>query len=186
MRTSPKLNLSFGRRSLGAVALAATFLWPSTSMAQSSATPSPKPTKSAVAPVFVGPPGWQHAQGGSDGLGSWLHPGDTGYAQNITVQAKDGFASLDALLKAETAYVTGLPDVFGYAPTDTTVCGKHPAKYLSFTYTSSTGLPVTAEMVIAVFGTMGYSARYNKSISQNADAAAEASLNTLCGHAASK
>lgn len=124
-------------------------------------------------------------QGTSDGLGSWLRPGDTGYSENIIVEAKNGIGSLDALFKAEVAYIASLPDQFGYAPTDTTLCGNHPAKYMSYTYTSSTGLPVTSEVVIAVFGTTGYSARYSKSISQDADVAAERSLTTLCGRAAS-
>ncbi|HEY1656180.1 MAG TPA: hypothetical protein VGF86_13825 [Candidatus Tumulicola sp.] len=134
--------------------------------------------------MFVAPAGWRHLRGSSDGLGIWQHPGDADYSQNIVVEAKGGIESLDALLKAEVNYIGGLPDRFGYAPTDTTVCGNYPAKYLSYTYTSSTGLPVTAEVVIAVFGKTGYSASYNKSISQTADAAAERSLRTLCGHAA--
>lgn len=153
--------------------------------ARSPASPSPKPSKSASALVFAGPSGWHHAQGTSDGLGVWLHPGDTGYSQNITVERKDGFGSLNALLQAEVNYVASLPDQFGYAPKDTTVCGNHPAKYFSYTYTSPSGLPVTSEVVIAVFGKTAYSARYNKSISQNADVAAERSLLTLCGRAAS-
>jgi hypothetical protein len=114
-----------------------------------------------------------------------LGPGNADYYQNIIVEAKNGFASLNALYNAEFAYISGLPDVFGYAPTDTTVCGNHPAKYLSYTYTSSTGLPVTSEVVIAVFGTTAYSANYSKSITQYADVAAEHSLTTLCGRSAS-
>ena len=113
-----------------------------------------------------------------------MRPGDTGYSENIIVETKDGFGSLDALLRAEVNCVASLPDQFGYAPTDTTVCANHPAKYLSYTYSSSSGLPVTAEVIITVFGTTGYSARYSKSISQDADVAAERSLTTLCGHAA--
>jgi hypothetical protein len=160
-------------------------LLPFCSAARSDASPSPAPSKSAAAAVFVGPPAWHHAHGTSDGLGSWLRPGDGAYSENIVVEGKDGIVSLDALYKPEVAYFSGLPDVFGYAPTDTTTCGNHPAKYLSFTYTSPTGLPITSEVVIAVFGTTGYSARYNKSISQDADAAAERSLTTLCGRSAS-
>jgi hypothetical protein len=165
--------------------LGAALLGSLASAARSDASPSPVPSKSAVVPVFIGPPGWRHVQGTSDGLGIWLRPGDADYSQNIIVQAKNGFGSLDALFKAEVAYIAGLPDQFGYAPTDTTLCGNHPAKYMSYTYTSSTGLPVTSEVVIAVFGTTGYSARYSKSISQYVDVAAERSLTTLCGRAAS-
>jgi|SRR5580700_11478945 hypothetical protein len=153
--------------------------------ARSTASPSPKPSQSASALVFAGPSGWHHVRGTSDGLGVWVRPGDTGYSQNITVETKDGFGSLNALLQAEVNYVAGLPDRFGYAPKDTTVCGNHPAKYFSYTYTSSSGLPLTSEVVIAVFGKTAYSARYDKSISQNADAAAERSLLTLCGRATS-
>jgi hypothetical protein len=175
----------FGQRSLGAVVLGALLLGPLASPAQSDASPSPVPSKSAEIPIFLGPPGWNHVRGTSDGLGSWLLPGDTEYSQNIIVEAKGGIGSLDALFRAEVRYIANLPDQFGYAPTDTTVCGNHPAKYMSYTYTSSTGLPVTSEVVIAVFGTTGYSARYSKSISQFANAAAERSLTTLCGREAS-
>lgn len=124
-------------------------------------------------------------QGTSDGLGSWLRPGDTGYSENIIVEAKSGFASLDALFRAEVGYIATLPDQFGYAPTATKLCGDHPAWYMSYTYTSSTGLPVTSEVIVAVFGTTGYSANYSKSISEDADAAAERSLTTLCGRTTS-
>lgn len=176
----------FGRRSVSAVVLGAALLAPLGSAARCDASPSPVPSKSTLAPVFVGPPGWHHVQGTSDGIGSWVRPGDTGYSENILVEAKNGIESLDTLFKAEVAYIASLPDQFGYAPTKTTVCGNHPAIYLSYTYTSPTGLPVTSEVVIAVFGTTGYSARYSKSISQDADIAAERSLTTLCGRASSR
>ena len=180
-----KFGSLLGRPPFLAVVLSVGLIGPLGSAARTDASPSPAPVTKAVAFVFVAPRGWRHVQGTSDGLGSWSGPGDSDYTQNIIVEAKKGFGSLDALLTAEVAYIAGLPDQFGYAPTDTTTCGGHPAKYLSYTYTSSTGLPVTAEVIIAVFGTTGYSARYSKSIEQNADAAAERSLTTLCGRAPS-
>jgi hypothetical protein len=169
------------RRPLVAAVLSAALIGPLGSAARTDASQSPAPATSAVASVFVAPPGWRHVQGTSDGLGSWSGPGDSDYTQNIIVEAKKGFGSLEALFRAEVRYIAGLPDQFGYAPTDTTICGGHPAKYLSYTYTSSTGLPVTAEVIIAVFGTTGYMARYSKSIEQNADPAAQRSIMTLCG-----
>jgi hypothetical protein len=178
-----KLGSFFRLRALGVVVLIAA-LGPLGLAARSDASPSPAAAKGAGAPVFVGPPGWRHL-GTSDGLGNWVGPGNADYYQNIIVEAKSGFPSLDALYKAEYAYISSLPDVFGYAPTDTTVCDNHPAKYLSYTYTSPTGLPVTAEVVIAVFGTTGYMARYSKSITQYANVPAEHSLTTLCGRAPS-
>jgi hypothetical protein len=183
-------------RSVGAVVLGAALVapfWaaarsdasPSPVPSRSAASPSPKPTKSSTPPVFVGPAGWYHANGKSDGLGTWLRSGNTRNSESIVVQAKDGFPSLDALYKAEVSYIAGLPDQFGYAPTKTTVCSDHPAWYMSYTYTSSSGDPATVELVIAVFGTTGYSARYSKSISDEANVAAERSLTTLCPRAAS-
>lgn len=144
------IGSSIERWSAGAVALAVATLGLLGAPARTVASPSPKPLKTVAVPAFVAPPGWHHAQGTSDGLGTWLRPGDTGYSENITVEAKDGVGSLDSLFTAEMAYIRGFPDVFGYAPTDTTVCGNHPAKYVSYTYTSPTGLPVTSEVVIAV------------------------------------
>ncbi len=164
-----------------AAALVGSF-WPG---ARSDASPSPAPSKSAAPPVFVGPAGWYHAQGASDGLGTWLRSGNSRNSESIVVRAKDGIPSLDALYRAEYAYINGLPDEFGYAPTKTTVCGAHPALYISYTYTSPSGDPTTVELVIAVFGTTGYSALYSKSITDEANVAAEKSLTTLCPHAAS-
>ncbi len=99
------------------------------------------------------------------------------------MRSKDGFPSLDALYCAEYAYINRLPDEFGYALSDTTVCGGHPAMYGSYTYSSPSGDPTTVGLVVAVFGTMGYSARYTKSITDEADVPAERSLTTLCPHA---
>ena len=180
---SSKVNALLARRPVCAILLGVTLLGLLGSVARSNASPSPAPLKKTATPVFVGPPGWQHTKGGSDGMGTWLRSGDNGYTENIVVESKAEFASLDTLYRAEKAYISTFPDVFGYAPTDTTLCGSHPAMYMSYTYTSSTGLPITTEVVIAVFGTTAYSASYNKSISQDADAAAERSLMTLCGHA---
>jgi hypothetical protein len=163
------------------VALASPF-WPAV---RSDASPSPLPSQSAIRRIFVGPAGWYHARGASDGLGTWLRSGNAENSESIVVEAKDGIPSLDTLYRAEYAYIKGLPDVFGYAPTRTTVCGTHPALYISYTYTSSSGDPTTVELVIAVFGTTGYSARYSKSISDEANVAAERSLMTLCPRVAS-
>jgi hypothetical protein len=135
-----------------------------------------------VALVFVPPLGWHHAQGTSDGLGTWQRPNDGDTPEEIIVEAKGGFASLDALFQAEVNYIASLPDQFGYAPTDVTLCGNRPGKYMSYTYSSPSGVPVTSELVIGVFGTTGYMVRYDKTITQWADPAAEKSIMTLCGH----
>ncbi len=148
------------------------------------ASSSPAPSKSGATPVFVGPAGWVHVQGSSDGLATWQGPGNSDYYQNIVVEEKAGYPSLDALYTAEFRYISGLSDVFGYPPTDTTLCGTHPAKYLSYTYSSPSGLPVSAEVMIAVFGTTAYCARCSKSISQYDNTAAEQLLTTLCGSGA--
>lgn len=144
------------------------------------------PSMSAVLSVFVGPAGWYHAQGTSDGLGTWLRSGNANNSESIVVEAKDGIPSLDTLYRAEYRYINSLPDEFGYAPTKTTVCDTHPALLISYTYSSPSGDPTDVDLVIAVIGTRGYSARYTRSISDQENAAAEQSLTTLCSRAASR
>jgi len=151
------------------------------STARAAATPA---AANAAGLVYAGPTGWDHVQGTSDGLGSWLRTGDTDYSQNVSVLTKDGFASLDALVRAELTFIGGLQDESGFAASDITVCGNHPAKHLSYTYTASTGARISTEAVVAVFGTAGYSARYNRLASQSADPAAERSLKSLCARSA--
>jgi hypothetical protein len=163
-----------------AAAVFAALLGPLAMPARGNAAPSPAPSK--VALVFVPPLGWHHAQGTSDGLGTWQRPNDGDTPEEIIVEAKGGFASLDALFQAEVNYIASLPDQFGYAPTDVTLCGNRPGKYMSYTYSSPSGVPVTSELVIGVFGTTGYMVRYDKTITQWADPAAEKSIMTLCGH----
>ena len=166
--------------------LGAVFVGPFCPAARSDASPSPAPSKSALPLVFVGPAGWYQARGTSDGLGTWLRSGNARNSESIVVRAKDGIPSFDALYQADYRYISGLPDVFGFAPTKTMVCGTHPAMYISYTYTSPSGDPTTVEQVIAVFGTTGYSALYSKSISDEANVAAERSLTTLCPRAPSQ
>jgi len=181
---NPAMLGSFFRfRSFGAVVLGTVLATFPMFAVRSDASPSPAPSKSGATPVLVGPAGWVHVQGSSDGLGTWQGPGNSDSYQDIVVEQKAGYASLDALYPAEFRYISGLADVFGYPPTDTTLWGNHPAKYLSYTYSSPSGVPVTADVMIAVFGP-AYSARYSKSISQYANTAAEQSLTTLCGHGA--
>jgi len=180
-----RVDSFFGVRSVGAVVLGVALVGPLGPVARSDASPSPAPSKSTVSPVFVGPAGWYHAHGTSDGLGTWLRSANTRNSESIVVEAKDGIPSFDALYRAEYAYINRLPDEFGYAPTKTTVCGGHPALYISYTYSAPSGDPTTVELVIAVFGTTGYSATYTKSISDQANVAAERSLATLCPRVAS-
>jgi hypothetical protein len=71
--------------------------WPAV---RSDASPSPVPSKSAVPPVFVGPAGWYHARGTSDGLGTWLRSGNAENSESIVVEAKNGIPSLEARVLA--------------------------------------------------------------------------------------
>ncbi len=100
-RIAIKLDSFFVMRSVGAVVVGAALVgpfWaavrsdasPTPAPSRSAASPSPVPSKSSVPPVFVGPAGWYHAQGKSDGLGTWLRSGNVNNSESIVVQAKDG------------------------------------------------------------------------------------------------
>jgi len=134
--------------------------------------------------AFVGPPGWTFTKGSATTAGTWTRPGDSGYSENIVVLIKENVGTLDVLLDAEMSYARGLPYIAATdAPVDATVCGSHPAKYITYTYEGSDGTPLTTEDILAVFGTTAYSVRYTKSITQYADTAAERAMTTLCGRA---
>jgi hypothetical protein len=98
-RLAVKLDSLFAMRSVGAVVLGAALVgpfWPAARSdaspspvpSRSAASPSPVPLKSSVPPVFVGPAGWYHAHGKSDGLGTWLRSGNANNSESIVVRVR--------------------------------------------------------------------------------------------------
>jgi len=62
----------------------------------------------------------------------------------------------------------------------TTVCGGHPAAYMTYT-TVDKGHPLLSEQMLTLYGNTAYAATYTRATSQAPIHAARASLTTLCG-----
>ncbi|MBV8340267.1 MAG: hypothetical protein JO343_10000 [Candidatus Eremiobacteraeota bacterium] len=132
--------------------------------------------------VFAAPYGWNRVQATTLGLGTWVHPGDTGYTQSINARATDHFTgTLDDLAKKVVAQVkTRDPKAKVGLIERTTVCGGHPAVYLNYA-ANDKGHPILAEQMLTVYGSTAYAATYIRGANESSIHAARASLTTLCG-----
>ena len=132
--------------------------------------------------VFAAPYGWNRVQATTLGLGTWVHPGDVGYTQSINARATDHFnGTLDALAKKVVEQVKSQhADAKVGLIERTTVCGGHPAVYLTYA-TVDKGHPILAEQMLTLYGSTAYAATYVRAASESSIHAARASLTTLCG-----
>jgi hypothetical protein len=131
--------------------------------------------------VFAAPYGWNRIQATTLGLGIWLHPGDTGYTQNISARADHFNGTLDELAKKMAAHIQSQhPEAKIGLIQRTTVCGGHPAVYLTYT-TVDKGHPLLSEQMLTLYGNTAYAATYTRATSQASIHAARSSLTTLCG-----
>ncbi|HEY7981962.1 MAG TPA: hypothetical protein VID19_10805 [Candidatus Eremiobacteraceae bacterium] len=146
------------------------------------ATPQPSPSKAASTQFIFDPPtGWRHIGAIGDGLGIWLHSGDPIYSQNVSAQATTISGDLADIVSKEIAYIQAQYDGVTMKPIEqTTICGKHPATYLTYTF-DATNTKVIAEQIVTMYGSTAYSAKYNRAVDQQPDAAAQHSLRSLCG-----
>ena len=136
---------------------------------------------SGAAHVFAAPYGWNRVQATTLGLGVWVHPGDKGYTQNISARADEFDGTLDALVKKVVAHVKSQhPDAKIGLIQSTTVCGGHPAVYLTYDDTVK-GEPLIAEAMLTLYGTTAYAATYTRAATESPLHAARNSLTTLCG-----
>ena len=149
------------------------------------ATPQPSASKAASTQSIFDPPvGWKHLGAVGDGLGTWLHSGDPVYSQIVSAQAKAFNGELADIVTKEIAYIQGVYSNVTMKPVEhTTVCGKHPATYFTYTFEAK-NTQVVAEQIVTVYGSTAYTAKYNRAIDQKPDAAAEHSLRSLCGGSA--
>ena len=145
-------------------------------------TPQPSSSKAASTQfIFEPPTGWQHIGAIGDGLGTWLHRGDPVYSQNVSAQATTFNGELADIVTKEIAYIRAQYDGVTMKPiAQTTICGKHPASYFSYTFDAKNARVVT-EQIVTVYGSTAYIAKYNRAVDQQPDAAAQHSLRSLCG-----
>lgn len=131
--------------------------------------------------VFAAPYGWNRIQATTLGLGIWLHPGDSGYTQNISARADHFNGTLQELAKKMVAHVESQnPSAKIGLLQRASVCGGHPAIYVTYE-TVDKGHPVISEQMLTLYGTTAYAATYTRAVNEPSIHAARSSLTTLCG-----
>ena len=132
--------------------------------------------------IFQPPAGWQHVGTVAGGLGTWLHQGDPVYSQNVSAQATPFSGKLSEIVTKEITYTqNAFADVTLKSIERTTICGKHPAAYITYTFTTANGTKVVAEQIVTIYGSTAYNSKYNRAADQQPDESARHSLRTLCG-----
>ncbi len=151
------------------------------SMSSRGATNYPGLPISGAEYIFAAPYGWNRIEATTLGLGTWLHPGDTGYTQKITARADHFNGTLDELAqKMVTSIKSQHKDAKLGRIQSTTVCSGHPAIYLAFQATDK-GVPVMYEQMLTLYSNTAYAATYSRATAEQAIHAARTSLTTLCG-----
>ncbi len=147
----------------------------------STAPASPLIPISGAEYIFAAPYGWTRVQATTLGLGIWLHPTSTGYTQNISAR---GDHWNDTLLKLTEKMVNHIksehPDVKMGSVQSATVCGGHPATYLTYA-ANVKGEELVYEQMLTIWGSTAYAATYTRASTQASIGAARHSLTTLCG-----
>ncbi|HLJ83338.1 MAG TPA: hypothetical protein VKT51_04060 [Candidatus Eremiobacteraceae bacterium] len=138
------------------------------------------PAASHQAP-FLPPKGWVFAAPPAGFIGKWIKPGSDAYKQNVSVLGH----KFDGSLADFHAIAIGqlrekFPGGTIAVNQDTTVCGDHPAKYVSYGLNSDIG-PMIIEQIETVENGAAYIVTYARLATQDSDPAARDSLTTICG-----
>jgi hypothetical protein len=136
---------------------------------------------SADSPPFTPPAGWQAVKPEGGLLGVWVHPGDSGFQQNIVVgrQRTDLTASAfdETTIKQLRAALHGFQ--LG-ADQYTTTCGGRPAHYFSYASTMN-GNRLVYEHMSTVQNGYAWFVIYARLADQPSLPEARGALTTLCG-----
>jgi hypothetical protein len=127
--------------------------------------------------VYAPPAGWERTTYLARGLGTWANPRND---QTITVSAADFSGGLNEFTREKLAKIEALPNAKVGVAQQTTVCRHHPASYIAYEATLN-GKPAVVESVLAVYTGVAYEATYIRAPHEPSQAAARASLLTLCG-----
>lgn len=131
--------------------------------------------------IFQPPPGWHRVQATAMGLGIWVHPGDTGYDQNISARADHFTGPLSAYVQLTVNRIRSeFPDAKIGSTQAATVCAGHASSYITYAATSE-GKVLIYEQMIAIYEGTAYYAIYTRASSQQSLPSARHALTTLCG-----
>lgn len=164
------MNTRLGRLTLLAVAFAfvlAPLLFAQTVQAQGYA--------------FTPPPGWTVLRKPGHGMGIWVHPDHEPFHQNINVVAQRYRGSLDVYTAGGVDSIKSMfPNVQMGHVQRATVCGSHPASYLTYAATVH-GRLIIYEQMATLWNGVAYIATYARLSTQPSLPAARTALTSLCG-----
>ncbi|HEY5093704.1 MAG TPA: hypothetical protein VII69_01150 [Candidatus Eremiobacteraceae bacterium] len=130
---------------------------------------------------FKPPKGWVEVAVPKGLIGKWVQPGTDTFHQNLSVYAHTYSGTLAQY------YAIDIKSLKSHYPggdlavsQDTTVCGYHAAKYISYGLDTSAGALIIEQM-ITVNNSVAYVVTYVRLASEASDPAARQSMTTMCG-----
>jgi hypothetical protein len=142
---------------------------------------NPAVPNNGAALIFQPPYGWNRVQVTALGLGVWMHPNDVGYHQSVSARAELFSGTLPALVQLTLNGVhTRFPGAMMGGVESATVCGSHPASYLTYAATSD-GKALIYEQILTLYAGTAYVSTYTRLAAQKSLPEARHALTTLCG-----
>jgi hypothetical protein len=142
---------------------------------------APLSAASAQGLPFKPPKGWVPVQVPAGFIGKWIKPGSNDFHQNVSVYGHPFQGTLDDY------YAVDIHSLKSHYPggeiavsQDTTVCGDHPAKYVSYGLSTTAG-PLIVEQIMTVERAVAYVVTYVRLANQSSDPVARQSMTTICG-----
>ena len=131
--------------------------------------------------IFQPPYGWNRVQVTALGLGVWMDPNDVGFHQSISARAEHFSGTLPAYVQLTLNGVhTRFPGAKMGGVQSASVCGSHPASYLTYA-AESDGKPVVFEQMLTLYAGTAYAATYKRLATQKSLPEARHAMTTLCG-----
>ena len=138
------------------------------------------PAASQQAP-FLPPKGWVFSPPPAGFIGKWVKPGSDAYKQNVSVLGHKFGGSLEDFYSIAIGQLKEkFPGGSIAVSQDATVCGDHPAKYVSYGLDSALG-PMIIEQMDTVENGAAYIVTYARLATQDSDPAARDAMTTICG-----
>jgi len=130
---------------------------------------------------FNPPKGWVEVAVPKGLIGKWVQPGTDTFHQNMSVYAHKYDGTLAQYYAIDVKSLrANYPGGDLAVSQDTTVCGYHAAKYISYGLNTSAG-PLIIEQMITVNNSVAYVVTYVRLASEASDPAARHSMTTMCG-----
>jgi len=130
---------------------------------------------------FIPPKGWVSVKVPPGLIGKWVQPGVDTFHQNMSVYAHKYSGTLAEYYVIDVhSLKTNYPGGDLAVSQDTTVCGDHAAKYVSYGLNTNAG-PLIVEQVMTVQKSIAYVVTYVRLAGERSDPVARQAMTTMCG-----